>query len=165
MNTLFEKTINPRELCLKTSIDVLCIDEAKLSSSYPNAQFHIQKYQFPLLRKDRIKNRGGTLVYVKDGIVAKRLETLEWKHSKKWCVITAYRPPSNKKVNFFSKLRTSLSQIKNTSDNIIIMERLNIDTSDITKDASNNLSGLRDTSSLQNKLIEHVSKRLQKRHY
>ena len=30
-----------REICLKISINILCVDETKLDNSYPNAQFHI----------------------------------------------------------------------------------------------------------------------------
>ena len=53
INILSEKIIYLREICLKTSIDILCVDETKLDSSYPNAQFHIDGYQFPSFRKDR----------------------------------------------------------------------------------------------------------------
>ena len=40
-NSLSEKIIYLREICLKSSIDILCVDEMKLDLSYPNAQFHI----------------------------------------------------------------------------------------------------------------------------
>ena len=33
--------ISLREICLKISINILCVDETKLDNSYPNAQFHI----------------------------------------------------------------------------------------------------------------------------
>ena len=100
----------------------------KLDSSYPNAQFHIDGYQFPPFRKDRHKYGGGKMVYTRDGIIAKRLENLEGKHSeticleltvskKKWCITFAYRPPSNdNKAIFFNELTTSLSQITNLFD-------------------------------------------------
>ena len=41
INSLSDKIIYLREICLKTSIDILCVDETKLDSSYPNAQFQI----------------------------------------------------------------------------------------------------------------------------
>ena len=44
INSLSEKIICLREICLKTSIDILCVDEMKLDSSYSNAQFHIDGY-------------------------------------------------------------------------------------------------------------------------
>ena len=114
INSRSEEIISLREICLKTSIDILCVDEMKLDSSYPNAQFHIDGYQFPPFRKDRHKYGGGKMVYTRDGIIAKRLENLEGKHSeticleltvskKKWCITFAYRPPSNdNKAIFFN---------------------------------------------------------------
>ena len=95
----------------------------KLDSSYPNAQFHKDGYQFPPCRKYRNKHGGEKMVYIRDGIIAKRLENLEGKYSeticleltvskKKWCITFAYRPPSNgNKAIFFKELTTSLSQI------------------------------------------------------
>ena len=162
INNLSEKIIYLREICLKTSIDILCVDETKLDSSYPNAQFHIDGYQFPPFRRDRNNYGGGKMVYIRDRIIAKRLENLEGKHSeticleltvskKKWCITFAYRPPSNdNKAIFFYELTTSLSQITNLYDYFVIMGDLNIDTSDKTKDTSCYLSDLCDTFSLKN---------------
>ena len=65
INSLSEKIIYLGEICLKTSIDILCVDETKLDSSYPNAQFHIDGYQFPPFRKDRNNYGGGKMVYNK----------------------------------------------------------------------------------------------------
>ena len=55
INSVREKIISLREICLKSSIDILCVDETKLDVSYPNAQFHIEGYQFPPFRRDRNK--------------------------------------------------------------------------------------------------------------
>ena len=68
-NSLSEKIISLREICLKTSIDILCVDKTKLDSSYPNAQFHIDGYQFPSFRKDKNKYGGRKMVYIRDGII------------------------------------------------------------------------------------------------
>ena len=106
------------------------------------------------------------MVYRRVGILAKRLEDLEGKHSeticleltvskKKWCITFAYRPPSNdNKAIFFNELTTSLSQITNLYDYFVVMGDLNIDTSDKTKDASCYLSDLCDTFSLKNIVTE-----------
>ena len=80
INNLFEKSIYLGEICFKTSIDNLCVDETKLGSSYPNAQFHMDGYQFPPFHKNRNKYRGEKVVYIRDGIIAKCLENLEGKH-------------------------------------------------------------------------------------
>ena len=102
------------------------------------------------------------MVFVRNGITSKRLESLEGKESemicreftiskKKWCTIFAYRPPKNdNKVMFFNELNLSLNQCINKHDNIIVMGDLNIDISDKKKDNNNFLSDLCDTFSLQN---------------
>ena len=86
------------------------------------------------------------MVYIRDGIIVKRLENLEAKHSeaicveltvskKKWCIVFAYRPLSNvNKAIFFNELTTSFSQITNLYDHLAVMGDLNINTSDKTKD-------------------------------
>ena len=103
---------------LKTLIDILCVDKAKLDSSYPNAQFHVDGYQFPPFRKDRNKYGGEKMVYLRYGIMAKCLESLEGKNNeticleltaakKKWRINFAYRPPSyDNKAIFFNELTT-----------------------------------------------------------
>ena len=67
INNLSEKIISLREICLKTSINILYVDETKLDFSYPNAQFHIDGYQFSQFRKDRNKYEGGKMVYIHKG--------------------------------------------------------------------------------------------------
>ena len=95
------------------SLDVFCIDETKLDESFPNSQFILENFQFPPFRRDRNSKEGGKLVYVKQGIIAKRLENLETKFSeiicieltiskKKWCALSAYRSPKQKRL-YFSK--------------------------------------------------------------
>ena len=123
-----------------TSINILCIDEMKLGFSYPNAQFHIDRYQFPPFRKDRNKYGGRKMLHTRDGIIAKCLENLKGKHSeaicleltvstRKWSLTFAFRQPSNDNKAIFFK-------IKNLYDYFVVMGDLNIDTSDKTKDTS-----------------------------
>ena len=102
------------------------------------------------------------MVYIRDGIIAKRLENLEGKRSeticleltiskKKWDITFAYRSPSNdNKAIFFNELTTFLSQITNLFDYFVVMGDLNIDTSDKTKDTSCYLLDLCGTFSLKN---------------
>ena len=71
INSLRNKINDLRKICRKTQIHVLCIDETKLDESFPDAQFHIDGYQYPAFRKDRNKNGGGKIVYVKEGLIAK----------------------------------------------------------------------------------------------
>ena len=46
INSLREKITSLREICLKSSVDILCVDEAKLDASYPNAQFILRDTNF-----------------------------------------------------------------------------------------------------------------------
>ena len=53
-------------------MDILCVYETTLDASYQNAQFHIDGYLFPPFRRDRHKHGGGKIVFVRNGIIAKR---------------------------------------------------------------------------------------------
>ena len=140
INNFKNKVINFRLICHQAPIDIICVGETKLDSSYPDSQFHIDGYQFPPFRRDRNKYRGGKIVYIREWFIAKRLANLEGNTSeticievtiskKKWCIIFVYRPPhSNNKKVFFSELTTSLNQATNKYDNIIVMGDLNVDT-------------------------------------
>ena len=145
------------------TFDILCIDETKIDSSYPDSQFHIDGYQFPPFHKDRNKHRGSKIIYIrKEGIIAKRIkhfeegfgETiwLEFTLSKKqWCVLFVYRPPqNNSKALFFNEISIILNQITNKYESFMIMGDLNKDATDKTKDTCNYFSYLSDTLSLTN---------------
>ena len=97
MNSLRYKINDLRKICRKTQIHVLCIDETKLDESFPDAQFHIEGYHYPAFRKDRNKNGSEKIVYVKEGLIAKRI--LEYENinieticieitisKRKWCL-------------------------------------------------------------------------------
>ena len=112
INTLRNKITSLREIIAKAPLDVFCVDETKLDDSFPNSQFILEDFQFPPFLRDRNSKGGGKLVYVKQGIIAERLENLETKYSeticveltickKKWCALFAYRPPKQKKGFIF----------------------------------------------------------------
>ena len=46
INSLKEKVIPLREILSSAPIDVLCVDETKLDSTFPDHQFKIEGYQF-----------------------------------------------------------------------------------------------------------------------
>ena len=58
INSLGNKIIQLREVCKKTPINLLCIDETKIDASFPDAQFHIKDYQYPPFRQRLDKNGG-----------------------------------------------------------------------------------------------------------
>ena len=47
INSLGNKIDQLRDICKKASVDILCIDETKIDSSFPDSQFYIEGYQFP----------------------------------------------------------------------------------------------------------------------
>ena len=83
----------------------MCIDETKLDDTFPDAQFKINNYQYPPFRRDRNSKGGGKNVYIRQGLISKRLSKFESKgieticieltiSKKKWCILFAYRPPN-----------------------------------------------------------------------
>ena len=101
------------------------------------------------------------MVFVRNSIIAKGLESLEGKESdaicievtisnNKWCITFADRPPLNEKKQFLDELNLSLNQCVSKYDNIIVMGGLNMDIQNKRKDNNNFLSDLCDTFSLQN---------------
>ena len=66
-----------REICSESSIYILCIDKTKLDSSYPDAQFEIPGYQYLPYRRDRNKHRSGKIVFLRKGLITKRVKASE----------------------------------------------------------------------------------------
>ena len=120
IKSIRNKIISLRELVNKAPIDILCTDETKIDESFPDSQFFIENYQFPPYRRD------GKIVYVRQGLISKRLKSFESKNieaicieltisKKKWCILFAYRPPNFEKKSFFEEKSNSLSLIVNYS--------------------------------------------------
>ena len=86
INSLRNKIFHLREICDKAPVDILCIDETKIDPSFPDSQFHIDGYQFPPFRKDRDKNGGGKIVYVKNDLIAKRIDSFEGENGEFICL-------------------------------------------------------------------------------
>ena len=67
ISSISNKILQLTDICKTFPLETLCIDETKLDSSFPNAQVHLPHYQFP----------GRKIVYIRDGIIAKRLTVFE----------------------------------------------------------------------------------------
>ena len=130
------KIISLREIIAKAPLDVFCVDEIKLDDSFPNSQFVLKDFEFPLFRRDQNLKGGGKLVYIKQGIIAERLENLESNFSeticieltiskKKWCALLAYRSPKQNKTLFFEEISGSSSHALNKYGDYIIAGDLN----------------------------------------
>ena len=112
INSLSNKIDASRQICKTAALEILCIDETKLDSSFPNSQFRTDGYIFPPYRRDRDNHGGGKMVFIIEGLITKRLGKLETKLSeticleltvsdKKWFILFAYRPPQENKHVFF----------------------------------------------------------------
>ena len=87
INSLGEKINNLREICKESPIDIFCVDETKIDSSYPDAQFQINDCQIQSFGRDRNKNGGGKIVFVRQGLVTRRLPKFETKCLRQFALI------------------------------------------------------------------------------
>ena len=80
INSLRNKIVSlrvPIDVYIKVPIDILCIDETKLGDSFPDSQFLNGNYKFPRFRRDRNSKGGGNIVYLRQGLISKRLKNFE----------------------------------------------------------------------------------------
>ena len=138
INSLRNNIIDVREVTGKVSLDYFVISETKLDESFPSAQFNISNYEIRN-RRDRDKNGGRLIEFVRKGFITKRLKDYETQiceticseftvSKKKWICFNVYRPPSyDNLIIFFEELTKSVCKSLNTYDNIIVMGDFNID--------------------------------------
>ena len=79
------------EMCKLSQIDILCIDETKLTPEIPTSRFVMDNYQNPPIRRDRINKSpnsfgGGKLVYIREGVFGKRIKDFETPTSETICI-------------------------------------------------------------------------------
>ena len=114
VNSIRNKFEQLKELILKY-VDVLIITETKLDDTFPSAQFIIEGFSEPF-RRDRNRNGGGVMIYVRHDIPCRLLTKhkfasdmeilfLELNIRKcKWLLCGTYRPPSQLKDYYFNNL-------------------------------------------------------------
>ena len=163
-----QKFTDLKEILRDCPLEILCIDETRLNSNFTTAQFHINGYQYPPFRRDRdtdgvaVRNSGGgKMIFIKEGIICKRLEKYETENAesiclqlifknKKWFILFGYRPESIDRRLFFEEINKTLSSAVNNYENIIVAGDLNIDLSQPNNDTNHYLSDLCDTFDLKN---------------
>ena len=138
INSLRNKVIDLKEIVGYLSPDYLVLSETKLDDSFPSAQFNLPNYEIRA-RRDRDKNGGGLIEFVKKGLICKKLKIFEPRKSecicseitvskKKWLCFSIYRPPSHDNLElFFDELTSSLSKASESYENFIVMGDFNID--------------------------------------
>ena len=158
INSLRKTIIDLQEIMSKASIDIVCTDKTKLDESFPDSQFHMENYQFSPFWRDG----GGKLIFVKNGLIAKRVKDLETRVSeticieltilkKKWCIYLLINC-LNKTMPCFSKKFQiySLNQVVNKCENIFLAGDLNIGLLDSKSATRNHFSAPRDVYDLTN---------------
>ena len=137
----FERLIN----LINNNIDVLCIAETKLDSSFPINQFIIPGYSAPFrLDGPKIKEAsGGLLVYINQNIPSKLLNKFKLADNfqalpielnlmkSKWLLVPIYRPETYKKKEFIIDLLKLIDIYSDTYDNILILGDFNMEASDV----------------------------------
>ena len=76
LTSLRNKITDVREVIGKLSLNYFVISETKLHESFPSAQFNISNYEIRNGR-DRDKNGGGLIKFVRKGFITKRLKDYE----------------------------------------------------------------------------------------
>ena len=138
INSLRNKIIDVGDIMSYLSPNYLVLSETKLDDSFPSAQFSIPDYEVRA-RRDRHKNGGGLIEFVKKGLICKRLKNFETTTSeciyseitiskRKWLCFSIYRPTSNENLEiFFEELTNSLSKASESYEHFIIMGDFSID--------------------------------------
>ena len=113
MNSLRNKINDIRYLVSKLEPCVLALSEVKLDSSFPDSQFIVENYVNPgEYRKDRTKNGGGIIIFIKRGIPCQRLKRMEPHNlevicieitikDRKWAIVSVYQTPNYITVKVF----------------------------------------------------------------
>ena len=86
VNSIRNKVVQLTDICKTFPVKILYIDETKSDSSFPNLQVHLPDYQFPPFLRDRNSSGGRKIVYIRHGIIAKRLTVDETQNTESICV-------------------------------------------------------------------------------
>ena len=100
---------------MKNLLDIIVVGETKLDSSFQSNQFTISGFRIPI-RPEISSNGGGILVYVKEDILFKKIESLEVPRDilaipveisikiQKWLLLPMYRNPRQDPIYFADNL-------------------------------------------------------------
>ena len=139
INSLRNKSESLQHIINK-NIDVLLISETKIDSSFPSVQFHLESYATPY-RLDRNANGGGILLYIREDIPSKLLNTdlsiegffVEIRlRKKKWLLCSSYNPKKNLIANHLNCIGRNLDSQVGQFEDFILMGDFNVEPSDAT---------------------------------
>ena len=132
INSIRNKFESLKEI-VSTNVDILLICETKLVSSFPKAQFHIHGFGEPY-RFDRNGKGGGILLYIRDDIPSKLIEskmTIEGLfveinlRKKKWLLCCSYNPKKSLISNHLKEIGNNLDLLSSKYDNYLLMGDFN----------------------------------------
>ena len=118
---------------VSTNVDILLICETELDPSFPRPQFHIHGFGEPY-RFDRNGKGGGILLYIRDDIPSKLIEskmTIEGLfveinlRKKKWLLFCSYNPKKSLISNHLQEIGNNLDLLLSKFDNYLLMGDFN----------------------------------------
>ena len=123
------------------NVDILCVAETKLDSTFPNAQFALKNFSKPY-RLDVNSCSGGLLTYIKTNIPSKLLSKYIFPteiqcipielilRKQKWLIISIYRPPSQKLKFFLDSISEGIDFYSTDFERVCILGDFNTSPSD-----------------------------------
>ena len=84
INSIRNKILDIREVFGKLQLDYFVLSETKIDESFPSAQLNINDYEIQN-RRNRDKNGGGIIKFVRKGFITKRMKEYETKLSETIC--------------------------------------------------------------------------------
>ena len=137
INSIRNKFLDFKKVVLSDT-DIYLISETKLDDSFPDQQFHVNGYK--MFRKDRNKFGGGLILFVKENIPCKVLNTFRFSEeceiisidfsisNKKWLLLGIYNPPSQNEALFVEQIKLALNTCCTTYENFLLLVDFNMTT-------------------------------------
>ena len=137
INSIRNKFLDFKELVLSDT-GICLIWETKLDDSFLDQQFHVNGYK--MFRKIRNKFRGGLILFVKENIPCKVLNTFRFSEeceiisidfsisNKKWLLLGIYNPPPQNEALFVEQIKLALNTYSTTYENLILLGDFNMTT-------------------------------------
>ena len=140
--------VDLRHVLSESELDILAISETKLCDEFPDSQFVIESYYIDgyynpaQFRKDRTTHDGELIVYVRNGISVKCVQTFKPPsqeiicleitiNKRKWLIYSFCRSESfSDLTTFLEELKKSIDKAINKYENIILMGDINVNMSD-----------------------------------
>ena len=123
------------------NIDIMCLAETKLDSSFPSQNFLIPGYNLPY-RLDVNSKSGGILVYIKETIPSKELKSIPVPkdlqiipieinlRKSKWLIIPIYKPPSTSDSYFIENMNKIIDYYSHKYENVLTLGDFNMEIPD-----------------------------------